>query len=134
MSQELAEVRAGVEESVRLLGRVPSPLLELVTQPFAEALQVLEDTLTQKQWSRAVQLLRAIRRQNRDLDVLGGSEDDDVDCLFFIYARFLTDNQEGVVSITSENSQLSDVHSRLMAQNVSLHSLLETTHQNLLSP
>jgi hypothetical protein len=68
------------------------------------------------------------------VDVLGGSEDDDVDCLFFIYARFLTDNQEGFVSITSENSQLSDVHSRLMAQNVSLHSLLETTHQNLLSP
>ena len=29
------------------------------------------------------------------MDVLGGSEDDDVDCLFFIYARFLTDNQEG---------------------------------------
>jgi hypothetical protein len=61
MSQELAEVRAGVEESVRLLGRVPSPLLEPVTQPFAETLQVLEDALTQKQWSRAVQLLRAIR-------------------------------------------------------------------------
>ena len=92
------------------------------------------------------------RRQNRDVEVFGGSEDDDVDCLFFIYARFLTDNQEGiilhekfillfhlfvfsgVVSITPENSELSDIHSRLMAQNVSLHSLLETTHQNLLSP
>ena len=63
MSQELAEVRSGVEESVQLLGRVPSPLLEQVTpaQPVATAVQVLEDTLTQKQWSRAVQLLRAVR-------------------------------------------------------------------------
>ena len=120
MSVELSEVRSGVEESVQLLGRVPSPLLEQVipVQSIPTDIQVLEDTLSQKQWSRAVQLLRAIRyvsfppsnisdrdcilkyrRHKRDIEVFGGSEDDDVDCLFFLYARFLTDNQEGMIPL-----------------------------------
>ena len=37
----------------------------------------------------------------------------------------------GVLCITFEKSELSEVHSRLMAQNVSLHALLEATHQTL---
>ena len=63
VSQELSEVQSSVEESVRLLGRVPSPMLEQIppTQPVAEAVRALEDALSQKQWSQAVQLLRAIR-------------------------------------------------------------------------
>lgn len=60
-------------------------------------------------------------------------EDDDTDCLFFIYARFLMGNQEGVC-IMSGDSELSAVHSRLMAQNMSLHTLLEATHQHLSHP
>lgn len=28
--------------------------------------------------------------------MFGSTEDDDVDCLFYVYARFLTDRQEGV--------------------------------------
>ena len=80
--------------------------------------------------------------------MFGSMEDDDVDCLFYIYARFLTDRQEGtvitrqlpvfdvhyyagVLCITFEKNELSEVHSRLMAQNVSLHALLEATHQSL---
>ena len=55
----------GVEEDVQLLGRVPSPLLDQA--PHVEHMTVddvvrsLEDALSQKQWSRAVQLLRAVR-------------------------------------------------------------------------
>lgn len=42
------------------------------------------------------------------MEDFGGSEDDDVDCLFFIYARFLTDNQEGmqVFSLSEQRSSL----------------------------
>lgn len=35
----------------------------------------------------------------------------------------------GVLCITSEQNELSEVHGHLMAQNVSLHALLESTHQ-----
>ena len=31
------------------------------------------------------------------MELFGSTEDDDVDCLFFIYASFLTDNQEGIL-------------------------------------
>ena len=63
MSVELTEVRKRVEESVQLLGRVPSPLLEQTPppQPVPEAVRALEDALSQRQWSQAVQLLRAVR-------------------------------------------------------------------------
>lgn len=67
MSQELTEIRSSVEEKVELLGRVPSPLLDEVTHrqvenmAVADMVQLLEDALSQKQWSRAVWLLRAVR-------------------------------------------------------------------------
>ena len=35
------------------------------------------------------------RTQSSGVEMFGCSEDDDVDCLFFIYARFLSDKQEG---------------------------------------
>lgn len=71
MSQELTEVRSSVAETVELLGRVPSPPLDEVSHRQVEAMatadvvQALEDALTQKQWSRAVQLLRAVRFRMR---------------------------------------------------------------------
>lgn len=63
MSQELTYVQKSVEESVQLLGRVSSPLLEQPPelQPETDVVRILEDSLSQKQWSRAVQLLRAAR-------------------------------------------------------------------------
>lgn len=66
MSQELTYVQKSVEESVQLLGRVSSPLLEQPPELQPETLtddvvRILEDSLSQKQWSRAVQLLRAAR-------------------------------------------------------------------------
>lgn len=66
-SQELTEVQNSVEETVDLLGRVPSPLLDEVSHrqmesmAIADIVRALEDALSQKQWSRAVQLLRAVR-------------------------------------------------------------------------
>ena len=35
------------------------------------------------------------RRHGHRTEVFGSTEDDDVDCLFYIYARYLTDRQEG---------------------------------------
>ena len=69
MSQELTETRSSLEENVELLGRVPSPALdetihrhlEHVHAATADVVRTLEDSLGQKQWSRAVQLLRATR-------------------------------------------------------------------------
>ena len=65
ISQELTEAQRGVEESVQLLGRVASPLLEQVPQvepaAVADVVRALEDALSQKQWSHAVQLLRGVR-------------------------------------------------------------------------
>ena len=99
MSQELTDVVTSVEESVQLLGRVSSPLLEqppeLQPEASSDVIRILEDCLSQKQWSRAVQLLRAARRQYKDMEMFGNSEDDDVECLFFIYAKYLTDKQAG---------------------------------------
>ena len=63
LSQELTEVRGKLEDIVQLLGRVPSPLLEQdpPTHPVVDSVQALEDCLSQKQWSAAVQLLRGFR-------------------------------------------------------------------------
>ena len=36
------------------------------------------------------------RRQSRSLEMFGNTEDDDVDCLFYIYANYITDRQEGM--------------------------------------
>ena len=60
----------------------------------ADAVQLLEDILSQKQYLKAVQLLHTIRKHWRE-DVFGSGEEDDVHCLFFIYARYITDQQEG---------------------------------------
>ena len=65
VSQELTDVQRGIEESVQLLGRVPSPLLEHIpdvqTTAVTKVVRSIEDALSQKQWSQAVQLLRAVR-------------------------------------------------------------------------
>lgn len=72
-SQELTEVQSSVEENVDLLGRVPSPPLDEVSHrqmesmPTADVVRALEDALSQKQWSRAVQLLRAVRYVQSDI-------------------------------------------------------------------
>lgn len=38
--------------------------------------------------------------------MFGSSEEDDVDCLFYIYARFLTDKQEGMLLYYSMSHKL----------------------------
>ena len=60
-------MRQSLEESVEVLGRVPSPLLDEQTEQDVHQMEVqdvvrtLEDALGQKQWFRAIQLLRAMR-------------------------------------------------------------------------
>ena len=61
----------------------------------ADAIRVLEDMLSQHHYPKAVQLLRTIRKQWKGEGEFGSMEEDDVDCLFFIYARYVCDRQEG---------------------------------------
>ena len=64
----------------------------------SDALRALEDSLSQRQCMRAVQLLHTMRKQWKREEVFGTGEEDDVDCLFFIYARYISDHQEGEFS------------------------------------
>ena len=61
----------------------------------ADAMHLLEDVLSQKQYLKAVQFLHTIRKHWREEEVFGSGEQDDIHCLFFIYARYLTDQLEG---------------------------------------
>lgn len=103
--RELTEIKQGCDEAVLTISRGPSPppgdysekeVEQMVGVP--DALRALEDTLAQRQCLRAVQLLHTMRKQWKREEVFGSSEDDDVDCLFFIYARYISDRQEGELS------------------------------------
>lgn len=102
LCRELTEIKQGSEEAVMVISRGPSPPLKDHSErdieqlmSLSEAIRTLEDTLTQKQYLKSVQLLHSIRKQWKREEVFGANEDDDVDCLFFLYARYLTDRQEG---------------------------------------
>lgn len=47
-------------------------------------------------YSRLVACCLSCRRQTHGLEMFGNTEDDDVDCLFYIYAKYITDRQEGM--------------------------------------
>ena len=97
------KVIQGCSDTVRSLSRSSSPPLDKppyyeVEQlsTLSEAVSSLEDSLSQHQYLKAVQILHVARKQwngEKELDML--EEEDDVDCLFFIYARYLSDRQEG---------------------------------------
>ena len=59
-----------------------------------DAVRALEDSLAHRQCQRAVQLLHTMRKHWKR-EVFGTGEDDDIDCLFFIYSRYVSDRQEG---------------------------------------
>lgn len=95
---ELTELIRGCNDAVLSLSRGASPPLDdhsysEVEQlhSMAEAVSALEDTLGQRQHLKAIQLLHTMRKQWKGEDVLGTQEDDDVDCLFFIYTRYVAD-------------------------------------------
>jgi len=97
-------VNGGVCEAVVAVSRGPSPPLDDHSERevggmgcVAEAVRALEDSLQHRDFLRAVQLLHAVRKHWKNEEVFGSSEGDDIDCLFFIYARFLTNEQEGNV-------------------------------------
>lgn len=46
-----------------------------------------------------MQCLSLSRRQSRGLEMFGSTEDDDVDCLFYVYAKYITDRQEGMTNV-----------------------------------
>ena len=173
--RELTEVSAAVEEAVMVASRGPSPplldhasLTELQAMGGeADATAALEECVGRRQYLRAVQLLHTIRwgplfaggvvchmtsvcgcRKQWPGAVFGSSDEDDVDSLFFIYARQLLASQEGtyapsdcmgqllytpagVVCVTEH--VLADVHGMLMAQSDSLHSLLQQQQQQPLN-
>ncbi len=98
---ELTDLIGGCSDAVLSLSRGSSPLplddhsyseLEHF-QSMADAIGALEDTLGQRQYLKAVQLLHTVRKQWKGEEELGTGEDDDVDCLFFIYARYMADRQ-----------------------------------------
>ena len=99
----MTELTQGCNSAVLSLARGSSTSLDehgfydTAEQPasLSEALHSLEDTLSQRQYPKAVQLLRATRKQWKEVELGSLEEEDDVDCLFFIYARYVSDRQEG---------------------------------------
>ena len=97
---ELTELIQGCNEAVMSLSRGSSPPLDDHSYSEVEQLQSmeaaissLEDVLSQRQHLKAVQLLHTMRKQWKGEEVLGVTEEDDVDCLFFIYAKYVVDRQ-----------------------------------------
>ena len=108
--RELTDIKQDCDDAVLTISRGPSPppgdysekeVEQMVGVP--DALRTLEDALAQRQCLRAVQLLHTMRKQWKREEVFGAGEEDDVDCLFYIYARYISDRQEG------EPSELNDV-------------------------
>ena len=107
---ELTELTRGCTDAVLSLSRGSSPPLDEHTYfeveqmaSLPDAVRSLEDTLSQHQYLKAVQLLRTTRKQWKGEDELGSlEEEDDVDCLFFIYSRYVSDRQEGESSFLNE--------------------------------
>ena len=100
--RELTEIKQDCDEAVLSISRGPSPPPGDYSEKEVEqmvgvsdAMRALEDSLAQRQCLRAVQLLHTMRKQWKREEVFGTGEDDDVDCLFFIYARYISDRQEG---------------------------------------
>ena len=100
--QELTVVIHESYDAMLTVSRGPSPPFDDDSERevgqlvgVADAVRILEDTLSQKQYLRAIQLLHVIRKNWKEEDVFGSDEEDDVDCLFFVYARYATDRQEG---------------------------------------
>ncbi len=96
------KVIQGCSDTVQSLSRSSSPPLDKppyyeVEQlsSLSEAVSSLEDSLSQHQYLKAVQILRVARKQWNGEELGALEEEDDVDCLFFIYARYLSDRQEG---------------------------------------
>ena len=97
---ELTELVQGCSEAVLSLSRGSTPPLDDHSYSEVEQLQSLEaavssleDTLSQHQYLKAVQLLHTVRKQWKGEEEVGVSEEDDVDCLFFIYTRYVVDRQ-----------------------------------------
>jgi hypothetical protein len=108
----LTEIKQDCDEAILSISRGPSPppgdnsekeVEQMVG--VSDAVRALEDSLSQRQCLRAVQLLHSMRKQWKREEVFGTGEDDDVDCLFFIYARYVSDRQEGEYNIISDLSK-----------------------------
>jgi len=91
----MTELTRGCNSAVLSLARDSSPSLdeqsyyEAAEQPasLSEALHSLEDSLSQRQHLKAVQLLRAMRKQWKEEELGSLEEEDDVDCLFLGQTR-----------------------------------------------
>lgn len=97
---ELTDLIRGCGEAVLFLSRGSSPPPDDHSHSeveqfhnMADAVSSLEDTLGQRQHLKAVQLLHWMRKQWKGEEFLGVAEEEDVDCLFFIYARYVADRQ-----------------------------------------
>ena len=97
---ELTDLISGCSDAVLSLSRGSSPPLDNHSyseveqlHSMADAISALEDTLGQRQYLKAVQLFHTVCKQWKGEEELGFREDDDVDCLFFIYAGYVADRQ-----------------------------------------
>ena len=99
---ELTDLIRGCSDVVLFLSRGSSPPPDdhhahnevEQLQSMADAMSSLEDALGQQQHLKAVQLLRWMRKQWKgEEECLGMGDEDDVDCLFFIYARYVADRK-----------------------------------------
>lgn len=99
---ELTSLVRESEDAMLAISRGPSPPFDDFSErevgqlsSMSDAVHMLEDVLNRKQYLKAIQLLHTIRKNWRDEEMFGTGEGDDVQCLFFIYAHFITNQQQG---------------------------------------
>ncbi len=102
MCSELTTLVKETEDAMLTVSRGPSPPFDDFSErevsqltDLSDAVRLLEEVLKQKEYLRAVQLLHTMRKNWRDEEVFGTGVGDDIHCLFFIYARFITGRQQG---------------------------------------
>ena len=97
LSNELSELQSNLQTAVKQWQQdrpsypEESSIIDLVQDGAAATLLQL---MEQKQLTLSVHKLHIYRRKWRG-DVFGSSDDDDVDVLFYLYARHLAERQEG---------------------------------------
>ncbi len=103
MCSELTVLVKETEDAMLTVSRGPSPPFDDFSErevdqlsEASDAVHLLEEVLSQKQYLRAVQLVHTMRKKWREENVFGTGEGDDVHCLFFIYACFITEKKQGI--------------------------------------
>jgi hypothetical protein len=128
LSSEFNDIHQSLQKAVSACewiagAEVTAPTSAAYLDPFTISLpaatSTLQEHIKQSECVQAVKLLRMFRRKWKD-GTFGLSEDDDVDTLLSVYARYVTDKRSGVLFVTDTLHKLPMACTQLMEANMTL--------------